>query len=365
MNNSFLKISVFLFSFLFIVTSCKDNDNSYDIPTTYDFDNVSYSGQTDRLGMLAEMKAYIGSVTSGVTLDGGRLAAMYSNEAAIANWTDTYGTKQMRNKTEEFAQSTFDAILVAAAADSQVPAVAIEGTAGVVTSLDGEKVYFVNANGVEYAQIFEKGLMGALLMYQQTGVYLESGRMDVDNTVVEPGEGTEMEHHFDESFGYFGVPIDFPTNTDGVRFWGDYCNDRDELLSKNAVIMNGYLTGRAAISNNDLETRDIQISNIQESMDEVAASTAIHYINSALTNFNDPARKFHALSEAVAFYYACKFNPDSKSSNSDVDAVLVLLGGNADFLDMNFYDSTITNLETARTNIANQYGWSENLAAQF
>ncbi len=355
-----LLIGIFLF-----VTSCKD-DNSYAVPNTYNFDNVAYSGQTDRLGMLAELKSYIGSVTDGVVLDAGRLAAMYSNESNLAQWTGTYGSKQMRDKTDGGQQLVFDALLNAAAADSDgAAAVATQGTPGLVTSLDGEKVYFVNANGVEYAQIIEKGLMGALIMHQQTGIYLEPGRMDVDNSTVIDGEGTEMEHHFDESFGYFGVPIDFPTNTDGVRFWGDYCNDRNEDLNTNTPIMNAYLSGRAAISNNDLRTRDEQIDIIQEQMDIVAASTAIHYINSAISNFNDNARRFHALSEAVAFYYACQFNPDAKASVADVNAVLTQLGGNSNFMDMNFYNTTLANLESARADIVAQYGFDANAASQF
>ena len=51
--------------------------------------------------------------------------------------------------------------------------------------------------------------MGACFFYQATGVYLEPGRMDVDNEIVTPGRGTDMEHHWDEAFGYFGAARDF------------------------------------------------------------------------------------------------------------------------------------------------------------
>lgn len=366
MKNFSFRTTFLLVFVLLGMSACKDENNEYTIPTTYNFENVSYSGQTDRLGMLAEIKSYIGSVTGGAVLDAGRLAAMYSNEATLANWDGTYGSKQLRNKTSASEQAVFDAVLAAAAADSENAAtVAAEGTAGLVTSLDGEKVYFVNARGVEYAQIAEKGMMGAVLMYQQTGIYLEPGKMDADNVTITEGEGTDMEHHWDESFGYYGVPIDFPTSTDGVRFWGDYCNDRDELLGTNATIMNAYLKGRAAISNNDLTTRDAQINIIQPAMDEVAASTALHYVNSAISNFNDPARKFHALSEAVAFYYSVQFNPDTRSSTADVNSALMLMGGSTNFMQMNFWATELSDLETVRTNIANIYGWDAALAASF
>lgn len=364
MKKSLGKSWILLLGVVLIFASCKDDDNSYTIPTTYDFDNVSYSGQTDRLGMLGEMKSYVSSVSSGETLDAGRLAAMYSNEANIANWTSTYGTKQLRSKTNESHQAIFDALLAEAATDSENVGTAANGTAGLTNSLDGEKTYFVNAGGVEYAQILEKGLMGACIMHQQTGIYLESGKMDVDNTNIIEGEGTEMEHHWDESFGYFGVPINFPTSTDGVVFWGDYCNDRNELLATNATIMDAYLKGRAAISNNDLTTRDAQIELIQDEMVDVAAGTAIHYINSAITNFNDPARKFHALSEAVAFYYSVQFNPNARVTTPEINDVLTLLGGNSDFSQMNFWNVELNDLEAAKASIAQSQGWNDSLVNQ-
>jgi len=365
MKNLLGKGLILLMGVVLVFSSCKDDDNSYAIPTSYNFENVSYSGQLDRLGMLAELKSYLSSVTSGETLDGGRLAAMYSNEANIANWTGTYSTKQLRDKTNEAQQAVFDALLSAAATDSENAGTAVDGTAGLIESLDGEKTYFVNAKGVEYAQIIEKGLMGACIMHQQTGVYLEAGKMDVDNTVVIAGEGTKMQHHWDESFGYFGVPTNFPTSTDGVVFWGDYCNDRSELFPMNSTIMNAYLAGRTAILNNDLRARDIQIEAIQHGMVDVATSTAIHYINSAITNFNDPAIRFHALSEAAAFYYSVQFNPNSNATTTEINNTLTLLGGNSNFSEMNFWNADLNDLEAARIAIAESHNWDTSMIDQF
>ncbi len=76
--------------------------------------------------------------------------------------------------------------------------------------------------------------MGAVFFYQATNVYFGSGKMDVDNTTAEdPAAGkyyTEMEHHFDEAFGYFGAPTDFLTNTNNLRFWAKYCDKRNDQL---------------------------------------------------------------------------------------------------------------------------------------
>ena len=73
----------------------------------------------------------------------------------------------------------------------------------------------MDANGIEYTQLIEKGLMGAVFYYQITNVYLGDGKMDVDNAdQVDPDNGkyyTTMEHHWDEAFGYFSDAVDFPT----------------------------------------------------------------------------------------------------------------------------------------------------------
>ncbi len=356
------RYTLILFSLLILsLSSCKDDKSDYEIPTTYNFTNVSYQGQLDRLGMLAEMKSYLNTTTDdNSSLDAARLIAMYENSnPAVTNWSGTYGeTKQLKNKTNTAAQTTFENLLLAAAADSQNNGVASEGTAGVLTSLDGEKKYFVNAKGIEYTQVIEKGLMGACLLHQATAIYLEPGKMDVDNTTIIEGEGTEMEHHWDESFGYFGVPIDFPTNTTGVVFWGDYCNDRDELIATNSPIMDAYIKGRAAISNNDLSTRDEEITNIRTNWDRVVAGTALHYINSGITNYNDMAKRAHALSEAVAFTYSVTFNPDAVLTTNQSNDILNLIGGNTDFQNMDLYNVSISDLENARDQLASIYNWT-------
>lgn len=342
---------------LFLV-GCDDDDNgpSLDIPTTYNFENVSYSGQTQRLAQMAEITTYNKTAnTSGVALDGDRLIAMYAN-ADGANFTGTYDDgKQLRNKTLSTEQDRFDNYLRAIATASQSTVTASNGVAGVAESADGNKKYLLNDKGVEFTQIIEKGLMGACFYYQATAVYMGEERMNVDNETVEAGKGTEMEHHWDEAFGYLAVPRAFPTDTDGAAFWGKYCNDRNELVGTNDELMGAMLKGRAAISAKRIDLRDEAIAEARTAWEKVVASTAIHYVNSTISNFDDMARRAHALSEAVAFVYSLKFNPASKLSSSEVDALLTQLGGSSNFLEMNFYNATVDNLNAVKTELANTY----------
>ncbi len=348
-----------LLAFVLLSIGCdKDDAPTYDIPETYSFENVDYSGQTQRLSMLNELKSYMTTAnTSGVALDATRMKAMYANDAANAQWAGSYDeSKQLKSKTFEGVRSDFEALIDEMAAASQSTIAGSEGVSGVIESADGAKQYLVGEDGVEHAQLIEKGLMGACFFYQSTAVYFGDDKMNVDNETIEEGEGTAMEHHWDEAFGYFGVPTDFPTSTDGLFFWGGYCNGRDALLNTNKLAMDGFLKGRAAISNDDLATRDEAIAEVRNAWELVTVGTALHYINSGIANFDDMALRSHSLSEAIAFIYAIQFNPTKQIDNGAVSDLLTLIAGSSDFASMNLYNASVPNLQKAKDDLAAAYG---------
>lgn len=347
-----------------LFTACDDDEPElqYDIPETYaEFENVSYDGQTQRLDMLDEIKAYLQSAnTTGVTLDADRLQAMYENNTVDAAWDGTYDeSKQLRSKTFESEEPVFLSLLDDIAIASTSAVAGSEGQAGVVESLDGTKQYLLNAEGVELTQLIEKGLMGAVFYYQAVQVYLGDSRMDVDNETVTPGEGTDMEHHWDEAFGYWGVPEDFPTNRSGIRFWGNYTDGRNALLEVNQKLMDAFLKGRAAISNNDLDRRDEAITEVRTYWEEVVAGTALHYINSGLEKYDDMSLRAHNLSEAIAFIYSLQFNPDAKVSLTQVYELLTIVAGSEDFDEMNLYQVSREDLQQAADLIGQYYDWTD------
>ncbi len=356
----------FLFG-AFLFWSCGSDDEVVDptteleIPSTYNFNNVSYSGQTQRLNMFSEIKNYMAtSSTMGVSLDTERLAAMYANDATNANWAGIYEeSKQLRGKTLENVRADFDALLVELAETSQSTVAGQEGVNGVITSLDGTKNYLIGSDGLDHAQLFEKSLMGACLYYQATSVYFGDGKMDVDNTTIIEGEGTAMEHHWDEAFGYLGVPTDFPTNTDGLTFWGDYSNNRSSVLEINQPIMAALLKGRAAISGNFIDLRDEAIIEAREQWELIAVTSALHYLNSGIANINDMALFGHGTSEALGFIYSLQFNEGKKITNAQVSELLVTIAGASNFANMNLYQTTIDDLVEARNQLAAYYNLEE------
>ncbi|MDF9797790.1 hypothetical protein OKW21_003053 [Catalinimonas alkaloidigena] len=342
----------FIIAGLCLMASCEDDgeDVSYSLPETYNFENVNYSGQTTRLDMMAEMTTYMKTGNEGAVLDAQKLKNMYANlNNPFENSGLNTASKDLKSKTFELDRSMFEGFMEALAEASTATQEGSNGVAGVVSSNDGSKKYLMDENGVEYTQVIEKGLMGAVFYYQATAVYFSEEKIGpaVDNTEITEGEGTAMQHHWDEAFGYLGVPQDFPSNTEDARFWGKYGNDRNDLLETN-TIMNDFIKGRAAIVNGDMDTKYEMVNSIRNKWEMISAGTAIHYINSALNNFADDALRNHALSEAWAFVQSLKYNPDRRISLDQIEEIQQLLGNN-------FYEVSTADLNGAKDLLAELY----------
>src|SRR5262245_2503134 len=93
------------------IQSCKKDkvEPPYTVPTTYNFDNVDYSGQTYRLRMISELITEVRKGTTGVALDGNFLHNMYTNTASPFS-TDTLNNsgKQLKDKTFAADQITVE-----------------------------------------------------------------------------------------------------------------------------------------------------------------------------------------------------------------------------------------------------------------
>lgn len=335
---------------LTLLFSCKKEDDSvdsgYSVPTTYNFDNVSYSGQTARLDMLDSITTYIKTANnSGVSLDAQKLKDMFANDGNPYNNSglDNSG-KQLKNKCDTPYVSTFETLFddIAAASGQTTPG--SDGVAGIVMKSDNSKGYLCDANGFEYGQLISKGLMGAVFYHSATnGGYLSNLDGD-DNVTVTAGKGTEMEHHFDEAFGYFGAPIDFPA-TNG-RFWAKYAGKTKDLPQK---IMDAWLKGRAAISNKDEAGRKTAVTEIKSLWEKAIVGAALYYINDAKTKLGDDGSRNHALSEAVAFVGCLQHNDSKVITATQIAQVKNEIGNN-------LWQVSISDLTTAANTLAGIYG---------
>lgn len=339
------------------ITGCKKDDdepkpttNTYEVPTTYSFSNVNHSGQTARIAMLSEILNYAKTGVDGA-LDAQKLKDMFANENNPFTDADlNANTKNLKSKCFSLFTSEVETYFDKLATASQSTEPASNGVAGVATS--GTRKYLSDANGIEYRQIIAKSLMGAVLYYQATAVYLtdEGIGAGVDNTTITPGEGTTMEHHWDEAFGYLGAPADFPNNTDGNKLWASYIMELNPGLNNAGTIMNAFLKGRAAISNKDYTTRDEQRDIIRTEWEKVCAAAVIHYMNEVKADFGDDAIRNHELSEGMGFLISLKFNPVRKITTDKVDELIAIIGDN-------FYEVTIDDLNAVKNAIATIYGF--------
>lgn len=343
------------------LTSCDKDDNdddSYTVPSAYNFDNASYSGQVSRLNMMEEMTSYMKTGnTAGTTVDASQLKAMYANDGFT--WTsDAFGavqpTKQLKNKTVTGQDTYFENWMDKLAQASESTVAGSNGVAGVLSSNDGAKNYLMDENGYEPTQIIEKGLMGAVFYYQGTSVYLSDEQIDVENDVNEEGKDyTAMQHHWDESFGYFGAPTELNSsniNDLSLRFYAKYIKKANDagLGTVDALMNDGFTKGRAAIDNKDYDARDAAIATVRAEWEMVLVTTGLHYINGAIDDYADDALRNHQLSEAYSFIRSLKYNSARKITDAQVDAVLAKMGAN-------FYETSTTDLDAARTELAAIY----------
>ena len=196
-------------------------------------------------------------------------------------------------------------------------------------SPDTSSGYLQAATGHEWTQLIEKGLMSACFVSQMTGNYLAGISSDDNVTPVDPANGkhyTEMEHHWDEAYGYFTSATDYPTSgTD--RFWGKYANKSylEDNIGSATIIATAFRTGRAAISAGATDDALAQAAIIETAAQRMVAGMAIHYLNDtkAKVAAGETQNKVnHYLSEAWAFIYGLQFVRNSPMDTPAVNAIL-------------------------------------------
>lgn len=358
------------------LSSCGDDEGTTPTPPTppgptlpdaYSFDNVSFGGQTDRLNMLAEMISTIDEVTSGTAPDATTLLNMYANENSPFSDPDlNASTKQLKSKTYNLGFGVINDVEIEAYINAFAQDAAMykdstwaPGQPGIVTKADGSGSYFLNADGVEYSEIIEKTLMHAVFYYQACEVYTREGKIGdaVDNTIVTPGKGTDMEHHWDEAFGYWGVPTDATaTNFESadLKYFGKYAKKGEAVgIPTFQNLLGSFIKGRYGISNMDYTMRDEAAAEVRQYWEMVAVTTGMHYLNGAIANVGDDAKFYHELSEAYTFIQGLAYNQDRLISTSDWAAMLGLLEVNGE---ASFTGVSVADLNTIKDQLASIYG---------
>lgn len=335
---------------------------TYNVPTTYNFASVDYSSSTTRLAMLAEMTGYIKTTHTSTqsvqpTLNAQKLKDMYANAASqFTNAALNTSGIQLKNMTSvtynlpSLLEASYDDAATTSSFAALTPTTqsASSGVAGKLIS--PSRAILVDANGLEYKEQTEKGLMGGVLYYQATTILTNIA--SYDNTTLVNGV-TAQEKAWDEAFGYFGVPVDFPTNLTGLKNWGSYCNAVNSAIGSNATIMDAWLKGRAAISNKDASGRDAAAQTVLKTWEKVVAAKCIAYLKGAKTNFSQDADRHHNLSEGIGFINAFNYNPSKTITAAQISQLQGYFG-------TNLYNVTTTNLDNAIALLASTFSLDPN-----
>ena len=420
-NNS--KLLYFLSFLLMLAIGCEDadeevvDDTTIETPTEYVFESrfdegvssVSYSGQVVRNLLVNDIKGLIAD-----NIGGGNTAiinSMMANDDPNLAIYSASGLNTVQTNYQDISTSQLNDRLAAVTSyiDPGYNANAQDMIAGWVAE---SEIYSVAPGGLDLGQMAQKVMWGAIAYWQGTSKYMSKIPGD-DNSVSDEGDPyTAMEHHWDESFGYFGAARDFNTgysddtdrktdpyndsNGDGlIDFKSEYnagwaiTAAKRDLIDGVSVdydftktIFDAYLEGRTLIYNQAsladiLTQRDIILNN----WEKVVAAVSIHYINDTMSDLagliaaadtslawdNLPAEgdgyKYNIhWAEMRAYAHGLIYNDFKLISDADIATVLGYMGTSPAYNDGSDFSAMQTlhdNLALAKPILQAAYGFSD------
>lgn len=416
--------------------------------------SVVYSGQTFRHVLIADLASYVGSLTGAI--DGGDLVPVEGDIIAGLDFYfsfdgDVGGTiAHDRDTTPAAAQTTYNDIAsgknlvgklagndpVGQHADwstafigwpadgvttpeslvrqwfADVEALAIARAAGELPmDPSGAPIaqVYVSATGLDYQQLIQKFLLGAIAFSQGADDYLDDsdagkGLLASNATADDGAPYSALEHAWDEGFGYFGAAQDYAAYTDdeiassgGREDWqGAHDSDGDgaiDLISEvnwgasvNAAKRDrgaveptdftgqafaAFRAGRALIASVDGELDAAQMEALKghrdaavDAWEKAIAATAVHYINDVLQDMAATGEDYSFLdhakhwSELKGFALSLQFNPRSPVSDADFAMLHDLIGAAPALPGQPAFDTYAADLIAARTILGNAYGFA-------
>ena len=419
-NNS--KLLYFLSFMLMFTIGCEDeevadNDSettALETPAEFVFESrfeehagessVSYSGQVVRNLLVNDLKTQMG--TDAGSGDATTLLSMMANDDPNRMILTSTTPSSMQTKYHDISTSHLNDRLDAVS-DYILPGYEMNAgdaiSAWVTDAVTNGKT---NADGIRLDQMVQKTLWGAVAYWQGTSKYMSKIPND-DNTMSDDGDPyTAMEHHWDESFGYFGAARDYNTgysddnarkttqndsNGDGsIDFktefnsgWGITAAKRDLVdgvsvdYDFTGTIMNAYLEGRTLIYNQaPLDEILVQRDIILNTWEKVVAAVTIHYVNdvaadmAALYPADSNAGPLSDLSadlnnhwgEMRGYANGLLYNDFKVISDSDLNTILTTMGTSPVYPEdgetvfYNYHEMLVT---TVKSLLQNAYGFSD------
>ncbi|MBS1662746.1 MAG: DUF4856 domain-containing protein [Bacteroidetes bacterium] len=350
------KLNLFLLSALILAASCKKDHSDpipvYTVPTTYNFTNFNDSNVLKLLAMADQIGAKINTASNANTVVSAQdLKDMFNNTGnkfadtalklnasglKLSSWVAPAAVTDLNNY--------FDSIALASQSNTSA-----NGQPGRAVS-KGNKKYALSANGVFYYQVVRKTFNGGLCAYSITNRYIKDSIAGANNTTVTTGSGTAQEHYWDEAFGFWAVPVDFPTNITGLRYFSSYSNQVDAGLGSNKTIMDAFLKGRAAISAKDTKTRDAQSTILVTTFEQLTAASVVQEMKETDQNIDagDAVAAMGTMGEALGFARDLKYYAYNRKITDAQITQLLTLFDSSNPTNPNLYNFINTTQTTAQ-----------------
>ncbi|WP_018342610.1 DUF4856 domain-containing protein [Cytophaga aurantiaca] len=218
--------------------------------------------------------------------------------------------------------------------------------------------YLVDANGIEWAQIIQKTLIGGYHLDYIGNVLLSKG-LNADNQHLVTGKKyTQLEHNWDEAYGFFTVnDMYYNGTTDQAAakvsneyYLGSYAWEYNK--SGFVKLHSAFLKGRAAIHNNDMTEVRAQAAIIRGILETAIGGAANGYMGKASDGTATEASRVHAFGEGNGFVYSTRFCTQTGADDAF----------SADLLDdlitpatVTFYDITAAQFTTVATKLRTKF----------
>lgn len=450
--------------------SDSDSDTKDNQLTTYTFpsqlidgeSSVSYTGQTARHLLINEISAYIKSeafqsstdsatalanlnliyatgvnpdavgslydtdvyADTGTTSTAVSISAPQGTELAQADFRevgDVAGSKNLKGKLagqdNDLSQAFigWDVAISGEETDNDRPDLLLQEWFQALADRAGDNdettTYVDTTIGVDYQQLVQKFLLGAVTYSQAADDYLKATKGLVKQNSEGDKEGakpyTSLEHQWDEGFGYFGAARDYlaysddvnksnpanDTNSDGEidLLNGEYsfghsinANKRDSgsdgVTDYSATAMEAFIAGRELIQDNigtDPEGQSYHTDLVAYAetalgaWEKAIAATAVHYVNDTIadlenvgTNAEDLATLAKHWSELKGFALSLQFSGVAIISREDLISVHNKIG-EAPVLDVADISAYIDDLEAVSDILQTAYDFDENVVANW
>lgn len=310
----------------------------------------------NRLRMFRALATYVSSsITANTTIDAEKLKNMYANVGSPfdAPYTDLntlkINIKEVAGSSKANQSSVHthmeDAFVKMAAISTEGGETAAEGTAGKSGN------YLLDANGIEWAQIIQKSLIGAYHLDYISNVLLNTG-LNADNTGLVAGKKyTALEHNWDLAYGFLTMNDRYYDGTTDEKaaklaselYLGSYVWEYNK--SGFVKLHMAFLRGRAAIVNNDMTEVKAQAAIIRQILEYAIGASAKGYMNKSI---NAP----HAFAEGLGFIYSTRFcsvtGADDAFSDDLTDDLF-------DTEQTTFYDITATQYTNVRNKLTSKF----------